>query len=63
MRRYRENHPGDRSFVRDVVVGEAGAGREGSGGEGVGVPAAQRGTAGLARKIDRNPRTFNSSKH
>ena len=61
MRRYQENHHDDRSFVRDVVVGEAGAGREDAGGEGD--HAAQRGTAGLARKIDRNPRTFNPSKH
>ena len=63
MRRYQENHHGDRSFVRDVVVGEAGDGREGAGGEEEGGHAAQMGTAGQARKIDRNPRTFNSSKH
>ena len=61
MRRYQENHHGDRSFVRDVVVGEVGAWREGAGGEGG--HAAQMGMAGLARKIDRNPRTFNTSKH
>ena len=63
MRRYQENHHGDRSFVRDVVVGEVGAWCEGAGGEGEGGHAAQMGMAGLARKIDRNPRTFNTSKH
>ena len=63
MRRYQENPRGDRSFVRDVVVGVAGAGREGAGGEEEGGHAALMGPAGPAHKIDRNPKTFNSSKH